>query len=352
MLSQVQQLFLDIIGTSDYRESGSSEEIYLTCPFCGRANKFYVSSKGAWICFHCESRGRSLTSFVMQYDRCTFKQAQEILKEYNYSDRQVELNLNTDESTSLLTKLSIIGDNQQNKVILKPAQPLEGWKSLARNMYNPESYPYLNYLYKRGIPLQQIMDYNIGYIVNGRVKRPGNKDLKVWKSIVFPTFNQEGQVVYWNTRSIEPNPFIKSINAPADKESYSKRNTVFNQDRITNNSNLVICEGVFNALTCCQDPYIGIATFGKAVTDDQIKLIKGLKPRNYYIFLDNDAKKQELDLAKRLHQEGISYDKIYLVRNPYGKRDANDLGMTEVRSLLDQAQPITIMDLISLAKEG
>jgi hypothetical protein len=73
-----------------------------------------------------------------------------------------------------------------------------------------------------------------------------------------------------------------------------------------------------------------------------------LNPQAYYIFLDNDAKSQELKLARRLFDNGIDYSRIYLVKNPYGNQDANDLGMLKTKQLLDQAKPITLRDMILL----
>ena len=75
-----------------------------------------------------------------------------------------------------------------------------------------------------------------------------------------------------------------------------------------------------------------------------------LNPQAYYIFLDNDAKDQELKLARRLFDSGVDYSRIYLVKNPYGNQDANDLGMIKTKQLLDQAKPIILRDMILLAR--
>ena len=120
-------------------------------------------------------------------------------------------------------------------------------------------------------------------------------------------------------------------------------------NHINQHSKMVICEGIFNAITCTNGVYTAIATSGQPITDSQTNLMIKLNPEAYYIFLDNDAKAQELKLARRLFDNGVDYSRIYLVKNPYGNQDANDLGMLKTKQLLDQAKPITLRDMILLA---
>lgn len=352
MISRAQQMIVDLTGKTDFKESESSQEIYMDCPFCGKRNKFYISPRGQWICFHCETKGGSVTSFVMQYDECSYKEAQQILKEYNYKDTG-GVAFKHDESVSLfdsLTKLSLKKEKLES-IKSCPNKPTN-LKYLSQNLQNPEANPYLWYLYKRHVSLDQIKQFKIGYVTEGKVKRHNQKPLIVKNCVVFPTFNSKGQMIYWNTRSIELHPYIKSINAFSEPGQYSRKDLFWNMDKIDHNSYMVICEGVFNALTCCTYPYTGIATFGKAITDSQVNLMIRVNPDRYYIFLDNDAKKQELELAKRLSRSGVPYDRIRIVNNPFGAKDANDLGSKMVKKLLDQAKPLSLISLLQLAKEG
>ena len=350
MLSKAQQTIVDITGY-DYRESGSSDEIYMDCPFCGKANKLYISNRGQWICFRCETKGRSVTSFVMQYHDCSVSEAKELLQDYGFTELTAgqDANIGLIKQDSLFTALSNMRETiQQMSAKLCPPMPTNV-KPLITNLNNPESYPYLWYLKGRGITLEEIEYFNICYVVNGELGREDKKPLHIEKSIVFPTYDQLGRQIYWNTRSIEVNPYIKSLNAPAKDNEYSKRDTLFNMNHVTNHSDMVICEGVFNAITSTIADYVGIATFGKAITDDQIKLMVSLNPKNYYIFLDNDALKQELELTKRLYNQGVSYDRMYLVKNPYGEKDANDIGKAKTHQLLNQAHSVSLKDLIELS---
>ena len=129
---------------------------------------------------------------------------------------------------------------------------------------------------------------------------------------------------------------------------YSKKNVIWNMNHVTNDCDMVICEGVFNAISCTQGNYVGVATFGKNITNDQIRLMRDLNPRNYLLFLDNDAQEQQLELYQRLINIGVDSKKIRLVDNPYGNSDANDLGKKTTRELLDYAKPITLYNLIEM----
>lgn len=350
MVSKAQQIVLDITGQSDYHESGSSDEIYMTCPFCRRKNKFYLNSKGKFICFVCTIHGGSLASFVMQYEKCSFAEAKRILKDQDYETIDYSQQ-HTQPDEGLFSKLVQIKYSNIAKDIKKtcPALPTNV-KYLKDNMDNKEAYPFLWYLKKRGVTLQQIHRFNIGYVNHGKLKTKNNKIMPVNNSILFPTYNQLHKMVYWNTRSIEPHPYVKSLNAFSKPNEYSKKDVVWNMDQVRYDSYMVICEGVFNAITCSQDNYVGVATFGKNIVDSQIDLMTTLNPERYYLFLDNDAKNLEAELAKKLTDKGISTDRIYLVNNPYGEADANDLGMIKVKELLDDAQPIGLISFLELIK--
>ena len=341
-----QQTIIDLVG-NDYTETGTGE-VAMVCPFCDtEKKKLYISPEGRFICFVCSTKGNSVFSFVSQYYGCSFAEARDILRDQGLSEsRQI---IEPTGHFDLLYELVQL--KQKTKTTKKTISNFpSNTKLLVDNFNNPEAYPYLNYLYKRGITLQQIKQFKIRYLVQGKIKRVDKPDLVITHSIIFYTYNQHNQPVYWSTRSIDPHPYIKSINAIADKNEVSRKDIVYNMNHINQYSKMVICEGIFNAITCTNETYTGIATLGKAITDNQIRLMAKLNPQAYYIFLDNDAKDQELKLARRLFDSGVDYSRIYLVKNPYGNQDANDLGMIKTKQLLDQAKPIILRDMILLAR--
>lgn len=349
MPTKAQQTILDMIDADDYRSAEGSGEIYLKCPFCGRANKFYISPQGKWLCFRCDKRGNSVLSFTQQYYKVSIKDARGILKEHDFNQTTEVITDPSESRESLFDKLVNLTDKPKQQVVTKTCPPLPTHVHWFKEINNPAiANPYLWYLKKRGLSMDDITFFHLGYVISGWIERPGKTPLEVKHSVLIPTLDQEGQIVYWNTRSIEYQPFVKSINAITNEEQYSKRDVLWNQSWIDHDSYMVICEGVFNAMTCFNKPYIGVATFGKMVSDTQIQLIYKLRPARYYLFLDNDAKDQEYRLAKRLIDTGVPRDKIYIVNNPYGDQDANDLGKATTLKLLNEAKPVSLFTLFKL----
>lgn len=346
-MTKTQEFVLNYLNCiDDYSESGS--EIAISCPFCGEhRHKLYVSPDGKYICFKCGTHGGSLISMIMHVEHTTRKNAYRLLQEHGVSSGSSRIVSQAD-NFNLFTELSsIVYDTKKSKPFSVPRFP-DGLKMLEDNLNNPESYPYLWYLKHRGLSLEDIIDNHIGYIVNGSVERDNKPPLKITNSVVFITYNTDNQPVYWSTRSIDQHPYVKSLNGMSKDNEFSKRNVVWNMNHVTNDCDMVICEGVFNAITCTQGNYVGVATFGKSITDDQIRLMRDLNPRHYLLFLDNDAKKQQLELYQKLTNIGIDSKKIRLVENPYGNRDANDLGKEITKELLDDSRPITLYNLIEM----
>ena len=336
--------YLDAVD--DHSESGS--EIAVSCPFCGeRRHKLYISPTGKYICFKCGTHGGSLISLIMHTEHTTRDNAYRLLKEHGVSSSSATI-VTQSNDFSLFTELSaLMYKTQDTKSLSVPRFP-KGLKLLENNLNNPESYPFLWYLKHRGLSLKDIIDNHIGYIVNGSVERDNKPPLEISNSIVFITYDTNNQPIYWSTRSIEPHSYVKSLNGMSRANEYSKKNVIWNMNHVTNDCDMVINEGVFNAITCTQGNYVGVATFGKNITNDQIRLMRDLNPRNYLLFLDNDAREQQLELYQRLVNIGVDSKKIRLVDNPYGDKDANDLGKKTTRELLDYSHPVTLYNLIEM----
>lgn len=300
-------------------------ELRYCCPFCGESKyKFYVKEdNGQYICFKCEEKGNPIT-FMKKYYNVGSKGALDLLEGKNIDlDRREIINYDSELSESEKLILMLRGAKkertQENKV--PPSLPF-GLKYLKDNFNNSEAHPFLTYLYSRSITKEQIVKYNIGYIINGWCYKSNKKDKMVIKnSIVFFTFNKQGQYIYWNTRSIEKNPLIKSINAPAGDNEIGKKDVIFNLNNVLDKHFVVVTEGVFDALTL-QD--YGVATLGKAVSQEQIELLKDALQvqTSIYVFLDSDTPTKNIELASKMYK---THPKTFLV--PHGNQDANDLGM-------------------------
>jgi hypothetical protein len=113
------------------------------------------------------------------------------------------------------------------------------------------------------------------------------------RRIFIPT-KHRGKLLYWVGRTIEgKNP--KYINPPVPKTC------VFNLSNVPPSRPLVICEGVFSAISC--HPW-AVALFGKVATPAQLLALREFNPPMYLIALDGDAGDEAEKLAESLASTG------------------------------------------------
>lgn len=340
-------MFIDLLHQELGASKSAGAETRFCCPFCGESKyKFYVhNQEGLYICFKCDERGNPV-KFVMEYYSATYPEAVDILATYDHDIKQrdnasVSFSNYSNELTEeerLFLFVSRQGrplEEYEDTTFTMPAPPTN-CKSLIQNFNNPEALPFFMYLSGRGVTLEQIERHRMAYVTYGEVYTPDGKRMVLNNHLVFYTFH-EGQPVYWNTRSIEPNPFIKSLNAPSKPGEYSKLNCVFNLNNAKHTDRIVIQEGVFDATTVGDS---GVATFGKQVSDEQINLIlTETRERELpiYIYLDTDAWQQMVNLAARIRKLEPTRAIYYVCDG--GEDDANTLGREKVQELIQNAIP-------------
>lgn len=310
-------------------------ELRYDCPFCSDTKKrFYVkqsldSKNGQYICFNCGETGNPIT-FMKRYYNVDSRNAVKLLEQNNIEidiDKTIKFDNSLSDSEKLILLLRGV-EPEEYEVKKKPPKLPFNYKFLSQNLYNKEAIPFLRYLNSRGVTLQQIIEHNIAYTVESKCYKSDNiQTFTFYNSLIFFTYNAQGEYVYWNTRSIVPTK-MKTINAPASDEQYGKKDVLFNFNKAKDQRMLIITEGVFDALTFHQ---YGIATFGKAVSDNQIKLIKKyVKPEtDIYLMLDSDAYEYNVKVARELFKK---FPNTYVV--PHGEEDPNDLGTEKAFQLI------------------
>jgi len=134
-------------------------------------------------------------------------------------------------------------------------------------------------------------------------------------TIIFPMFFQQ-RVVGWQSRMLaEPEDLTDqylSMNGFRRDDSgkwmrppkyftspgFPKGRVMFNFDLAIKTDFIVICEGVFDAMAVGNS---GVATLGKGVTDEQVKMIATYAWNSHVIvLLDDDAIEESLDLCMQL----------------------------------------------------
>jgi len=280
---------------SDYVKMSSTDEIIYRCPFCfklrgdyDKKGHLYIHMKKlVYFCHRCGARGSLISK---EFDSDTILETREKFED-------------------LL--LSFV-----NKDVKECRYPY----------YIPSLYPYFSelahsYLVSRGVTndLQRFYDIRIGAIASdmfGRIIIPNivhktnYTDIYVGRSYV-------GHGKY---------KYKMPVNAPRGK-------AVFNLHRIKLGSPIIITEGVFSAISAGKN---AVATYGKYVSDYQMKLILGNKPSTVFVCLDTDA----FDTATKLCDRILSQSRVEvrLVELPEDQ-DPSDLGHEKFLDYLSNSKP-------------
>ncbi len=166
------------------------------------------------------------------------------------------------------------------------------------NKYHKEAW---DYVMGRGIPLETLIYYKIGFCTWG----------KYYKRIVMPSYNR-GVVDYFLTRSYEKEPKQKHLNCEIDKTKI-----IFNEELINFNETVYLMEGLFDAFALAIN--IGLL-LGKELTEEFhlfTKLVK-YKP-NIIIAIDDDAVKRAKEIQKLLTSFGLKVKILKIINKDLAK---------------------------------
>lgn len=201
--------------------------------------------------------------------------------------------------------------------------------NISRNKQNEQNIEYVSeqeldryrythpYLYRRGMTDEIIEEYDLGYDRN--FKLPGTNN--TIETVTFPVRDINGNTLFVARRAIYQKLFYYPQNV--DKPLYG----IYELDK--NAAEIIVCESMFNALTCRVYGKQAIALLGLG-TETQYKQLEQLKARKLIIGLDPDkaGSRAGLRLKNRLKNKKI----ISFLDVPEGK-DINDLTEEEFNKL-------------------
>lgn len=188
--------------------------------------------------------------------------------------------------------------------------------------------PYLKYLLKRGISLDEIIDYEIKYAVDGRYAG----------RVILPVKTPYCEVVTFVARSIIKNDDLRYSNCPVEDSILSVEHCLYGIERMVSMDMgyIVIVEGIFDALKLLTNRVPAVAVFKKKMTDAQRLLLAENISKNTTIFvmLDEDVVDSEVDNF----MSGITpyFSKVYQVS--INRKDAGILSKEEVEIFQNQIQ--------------
>tara|TARA_R110000787_G_scaffold178719_1_gene290501 strand:- start:183 stop:1109 length:927 start_codon:yes stop_codon:yes gene_type:complete len=267
------------------------------CPYCNHHKpklevNFSQNKKGynPWHCWVCDKKGSRISSLFKKISASAEKF--EELKKLIGSEVEVKR-----EKSTVQLKLP-----QEYKPIL-------GSKDiLARHAFS--------YLKKRGITIDDIEKYNIGYCETGRYA----------KMVIIPSYDESGNLNYFTGRSFEKDPFVKYRNPEVS------RDIVPFELFINWNIPLVLCEGPFDAIAIKRN---AIPLLGKNIQQNLMKKIVTSKVEKIYIALDTDAQKQAVKFAEYFINEG---KEVYFM--DLDDKDPSEMGFEKFTNLIQNTYPI------------
>ncbi len=308
------------------------------CPFHHeKTASFMVSpSKQIWHCFGC-GEGGDIFGFVMKYENIEFAEALKTLAE----KAGVELPKYTAEN---------VAENKYQTTLLKINEWTAKYYSqiLEKSSLAKEAREYLN---KRGLSLETINDWQIGFAPNefhlleefllkkgyshkelqdaGVVSKSSRGDYfdRFFNRITFPIKNYSGDVVGFTARTMGSDPKIAKYINTAETAVYNKSRIIFGlyqaKQQIRKEDCSIIVEGNMDVITCHQAGFKNVvASSGTAFTYEQLQTLSRLT-KNLKFSFDTDAAglsatRRTLDLAL---QQGFN---VYIVKIS-GAKDPDEL---------------------------
>ncbi len=157
------------------------------------------------------------------------------------------------------------------------------------SFYDPDIRGCLKYLKKRGLNKNLLLRHKIGVINNSSYNR----------RVVFPSFDNELNLNFFVTRSIDDNAYIKYKNCKANKTEI-----IFDEYRLNWQKELVLVEGVFDLAKC---PENATCLLGSTLSENSVlfrKIVTNSTP--VVLALDNDMKHKSYSIAQNLNSYGVS----------------------------------------------
>ena len=185
----------------------------------------------------------------------------------------------------------------------------------------------LRFLRKRGITLEDIKRYNLGYCSEGVYQN----------RIIIPSYDEHGRLNYFVGRDFYAST-LKYKNPPIPKD-------VIGFDLYVNWSlPIILVEGVFDAMSVKNN---SIPLFGKSILPKLYGKIVEKKVKDIFIILDSDAFDDAIQITEKFVNEGISVNFVKL-----DGQDPNDLGYKKMITKIHNSLPMDFKQIMEMKLYG
>ena len=292
-----------VLGTGKSTARGNKA---YRCPHCKHHKpklevNFTENKNGynPWHCWVCNKKGKTLLSLFKGIN-VPYEKIQELKS-------LVKVNIPSGEIETKTEKIKLPKE-------YKPLQNISKHNLAGRHA--------VAYLKNRGVTVDDILKYNIGYCDKGQYKG----------MIIIPSYDANGQLNYFVARNFDRSSYIKYKNPPIS------RNIIPFELFINWDSPLVLCEGPFDAMAIKRN---AIPLLGKNIQANLMKKIVLSTVKKIYIALDKDAIKSALGFCETFLNEG---KEVYLVE--LNDKDPSELGFNHFTHLIQSTQPLSYSDLL------
>ena len=296
----------EILG--GYNRTG--HELLFSCPKCKHhKRKLSVNiNKNVFKCWICDFKGTNINRLVRRYGDVTQK------AKWGELTGQVEIG----QFDEIIASLFPDTEEDQPEVVKLPNEFL----SLANKARSLLSTKARNYLNRRGITDEDILFWKIGYCPSGEYAG----------RIIIPSFNEGGDCNYFIGRTYQSD-WRKYMNPQA-----AKSKIVFNELYIDWDEDLVLTEGVFDAIVAGKN---SVPILGSSLKE-QSRLFKKIIENDtpVYVALDPDAEEKASSLVQNLIKYGAEVYKIQV--SPYN--DVGEMPKKEFLKRKEAAKPVSSED--------
>ncbi len=293
---------IDAIVTAfgDVQQSSDGKNISTYCPVCAKSSKIKKKKKlsinlntGVFHCWVCEAKGKNIHRFYVKNSARKnlgdkLKEAFPVLGKENEELKMEEV------SICLPDDFKLLGVT----------------KSRSANMIK-------KYLKKRGLDEDDLFRYRIGF--------SEKKEFK--DGAIFASFDNNLELNYYLTRITRDDAFVKYKNCDV-----SKKNIIFNEDMIDWSKEVILVEGIFDAIKVGKNC---IPILGSWIDENYALFRKIIQVgAKVTICLDYDARRKQIKIAKKMHEYGIEVKTVNLDNG----LDLGDLSKKSASKLITTAK--------------
>ena len=226
-----------------------------------------------------------------------------------------------DEYNSIFSKVNRYSSEYDTTEVVEQVELPKEFKPLYQKSNSIKWKHALNYLLNRGLRVEDIVKYNIGFCESGEYE----------DKIIIPSYDERGKLNFFVGRSFYDTKF-KHKNPKVSKD-------IVGFDLLVNwDTPIVLCEGAFDAISIRRN---AIPLFGKSIQSELEKKIVGNSVKKLYICLDSDALKNALGLAKKFMSYGIETHLVDL-----GNEDPSEMGYTRINKKIYDTPPLDLRKLM------